>query len=263
MLKYLSAAGAVALSVTNVHAQGIEFDAATLNIETTTIAVEGFGDFSLLSYGGDVALTYGAFGVQLGVNRVTDSDMESFAFPFEVDYTGFEVHGFYDVTENLRAGVFYARDDYSGNPSDVLGVEAIWTPTIFRVEGRLASFDEEPDSGWQYNFSAQADLGEGFNPFVQVRRNNYDNGAGYYFRTEVGLSYRPLDTVEFYGSLGAGTNDFGGGIVDEETSVNLGFRLHFGNRDGSSPSSYDREPGPSSLGLDGDSDMLFRYIGFF
>ncbi|QXT38449.1 hypothetical protein [Gymnodinialimonas ceratoperidinii] len=241
MIRFFSLAAGLAIAATGAQAQG--FDGATFGLHTTSVEVEDLGDFTLLSLSGDVAYSFGALGVQAGLNRVSDAEADA-DFGTVADYTGIDLHLYHDARADLRLAVFASFDDFGDTESRALGAEALWTPGNFRLEGRVASFHEDPLDGWLYDFAAEAEIAPGLSPYLRLRRNIYDGDNGYYSRTEFGLSYRPVETLEIHGSLGSSTNDFGDGYSEAESTASIGLRLHFG-------------------GSGDGTDRLFRYTGFY
>jgi len=118
---------ALAVWATDASAQG--FDEASVTLSTTDVDVEGIGSFRLLTCEGDISFTFGGgFGAQVGYNMVRDTGMDP-ALGFSVDYSGLELHAFYDVNADLRIGIMAATR--SGWP--------IRRPIKSRSSGRLTS----------------------------------------------------------------------------------------------------------------------------
>jgi len=128
-------------------AQAQSFDGATIEInrqdydDGNGFSVEQFEVY------GDLAFSFGDFGVQLGLAYAEERGSSDPNLDF-MDYNGIAAHLFYDVNEMWRIGLMLSDDSFDDADYGI-ALEAIYLNGPVRLEGRVGSYvaPDDPDIG--------------------------------------------------------------------------------------------------------------------
>lgn len=185
-------------------------------------------------------LAYGLsdqFGVQLGLGYMKEIDSSDPFLDFRT-ITGVELHGFYDVTAEIRAGVMYAFDTYNDGDS-FYGIEGIYLGGPIRVEGRYGVYQSDFEDVSLFEVNGAYDFGSGFSILGSFQNLDYGDVFGHYRLLALGASYDVTDALTVYGKYGWNENDFGFGDVYNGTNITLGVKASFGGSAADKMFTYD------------------------
>lgn len=226
-MKFISAMVALCALATPLHAQG--FEASRLTLEFYSASEEGDVETSYATALGDTSYLFlPQVGLQLGIAGSAQLSASQEFLEEDTAYA-FSAHGFYDVMPDLRLGLLLGVDTYDDG-SFLTAIEGIYLTGPTRVEGRLGSYtsDEDPatliEASSSYLVTNELDIRGAY------QRLNYEEGTGHFSLASIGAGYRVTDTVTGYGSIGAITNDFGGGESYSGTQLTVGVNIAIGSR---------------------------------
>lgn len=197
---------------------GFEYDMYDDGEGFTVDVAEISADVSLL-VGGNV-------GFQLGLGYAKEVGSSDPFLDFR-NTNAFELHGFYDFSDQIRVAAIYAPDSY--NEGDYFyGFEGIYAAGDLRIEARAGVFDSEYEPAKLYEVHGAYQVIDDLRLRAIARRVDYDDDYGHYNLLSLGASYDVMQNVTIYGDYGWHENDFGFGDVYNGNLITVGMSISFG-----------------------------------
>lgn len=240
MIKSLLATAALLLSVLAAQAQ--TFEGATARFEYLHYDDGAGFTVSQVNAGADVAFRFaGGFGVQLGVNGMTEVASSDSFLPFQT-IGGVAVHKFYDVSDTTRLGALVAYDTFNGGDW-FLGLEATHVDGPWRFEARAGHYFSAVEPAWLVEGFGSYAVTDRFRLRGYLRNVDYGAGFGYYRLAGLGASVAVSDRIALYGDYALMWNDFGTPPVYRGAVISAGLTI--------------------KLNGAGDSDRMFTYKPYY
>jgi len=226
MNKIIAAIAATACVASSAAAQ--DLDGYTLGLQYQRYDDGDGFTVDTMELNGDVAVTFGSYGAQLGLAYAEEVDSSD---PF-LDFrhtSAATLHLFYDVNDQWRLGVMTGHDGFD-DADYVLALEGIYLNGPIRIEGRIGTYvsNDGPDIDL-YGIYGSYDLNDRIDLRGFYRYADY-GPFGSYEVTSLGVGFDLTETWHAYVDYGLHTNDFGGGDVYDGTLVSVGIEYRFGQQ---------------------------------
>ncbi len=139
-----------------------------------------------------------------------------------------ELHAFYDVNENFRAGLMTSYEDYYGESYTFVAAEAIFTTRNMTFEARAGRYFSKYEVSDMAALDVTYSINEKVDLLAVTQGWFYDDG-GHYSNIAVGAAYNVVEDIELYALVGLNESyaplDWG---MDKLDSVLIGARINFG-----------------------------------
>ena len=221
-MKFISTLTALALAGTGALAQGIEASRVTGEYDFRDLGEDLSISFATAT--ADVSYLLGRqYGLQVGIAGSTQLSASQDDLDVDTAY-GLAVHGFYDISPDIRAGLMLATES-RGETEQIAALEGVFTNGLIRAEGRVGTYLSDTISASMFELHGAYAVTRDIAARGSYQRINYDDDAGAYAVLSVGGSYSFADNIMVYGSVGRMTDDLGGGTMDDAFEVSAGLEL--------------------------------------
>ena len=239
MIKHAFLGTVLAVLAGGAQAQG--FEGARLTLETYKYD-EGDGiDLSFVTGLADVAYSFGAAGVQLGIGRSVNTDYSQDWLQTDA-VNSFMFHLYTDVGERTRIGLMLGDDTYEDDDL-TYGLEVLHGFGQAEVEARVARFDSDNEPARLFEVFGRYDATSELQLRAGYQRVDYEGGFGYFDYTSLGASYAVTPAFEVYAKIGKTMNDFGDdGDRYDGRQVAVGVTYSFGGKTGSPERMFSYNP---------------------